>query len=76
MLGRRRTAACAGPGAPGGGASAPRLASASVSLLFPGWTPEQIEQLDLVVQRIGETNPGVTVEKIQAVGSAGTSWPP
>ena len=70
-LGAAGAVACAGPGIPGGGASAPRLAPASVSLLFPGWSPEQIEQLDLVVQRIGEANPGVTVEKIQAVGSAG-----
>jgi multiple sugar transport system substrate-binding protein len=70
-LGTAGAVACAGPGIPGGGASAPRLAPASVSLLFPGWSPEQIEQLDLVVQRIGEANPGVTVEKIQAVGSAG-----
>ena len=63
-------AACAG-GAQGGAPERPRLAAANVSLLFPGWSPEQIEQLDSVAARLQEANPGVTVEKIQAVGSAG-----
>src|SRR5918997_3841967 len=63
-------AACAG-GTQGGAPERPRLAAANVSLLFPGWSPEQIEQLDSVAARLQEANPGVTVEKIQAVGSAG-----
>ncbi len=62
--------ACAQPGV-GTQSGRQKLAPAQVSLLFPGWTPEQIEQLDQVAKRIEEANPGVTVEKIQAVGSAG-----
>ena len=69
-IGALAVAACGLPGS-SAGAPAPKLAPASVSLLFPGWSPEQIQQLDLVVKRIEEANPGVTVEKIQAVGSAG-----
>src|ERR687884_11882 len=63
-------AACGVPGG-GGGSARPKLAPANVTLLFPGWSLEQIEQLDQVTRRIEEANPGVTVEKIQAVGSAG-----
>jgi multiple sugar transport system substrate-binding protein len=64
-------AACGTAAGGGGQAAQPKLAPANVSLLFPGWSPEQIEQLNQVTKRIEDANPGLTVEKIQAVGSAG-----
>ena len=64
-------AACGTESGTGGQSGKQKLAPANVTLLFPGWSPEQIEQLNQVTKRIEEANPGVTVEKIQAVGSAG-----